>query len=252
MSLARQIERYPITLTLARSGHHILVTIDPGIMESRSRHLDRSELRTPLSQEGREDSEDLLERVYTELRQRAHYQRRRWKGEPSLRTTALAHEAYLKLIAPEERSWETRSHFLAVAATAMRQILVDRARRKRAQKRGGDAPVLSLEALRARLGSEQAAVDVEAEAFIVLNEALNRLERKHPRAARGVECRFFAGMTIEETAEALDVSPATVNRDWKHSKGWLYREMKRIRAGGETSSESSSDSDRREGFGPHE
>lgn len=215
-------------------------------MESRSTHLDRRKLRTRFSHERGGESVELFERVYTELRQRAHYQRRRWNGPPSLQTTALAHEAYMKLIAPEDRSWETRSHFLAVAATAMRQILIDRARGKRAQKRGGDAPVLSLEELRAQLGTEEPAADVEAEAVIILNEALNRLETEHPRAARGVECRFFAGMTIEETAEALGVSPATVNRDWKHSQAWLYREMKRIRAGGEASSDTSSDSQREE------
>ncbi len=176
-----------------------------------------------------EVANDLLEHVYAELRQRARGQRKRWKGDPSLQTTALAHEAYLKLVGPEEQSWENRSHFFAVAAQAMRQILLNEARRKRAQKRGGEAPVLSLEELRAELGRDVAMTEERAEVLVVLEEALGQLEEKRPRAARVVECRFFGGMTIEETAEALGVSGSTVSRDWKFAKTWLYREMKRIR-----------------------
>jgi RNA polymerase sigma factor (TIGR02999 family) len=182
---------------------------------------------------------DLYEAVHAELRRLARGQRRRWRGDPSLRTTALAHEAYLKLVGPEEQSWTGRSHFFAVAATAMRQILLNEARRQRAEKRGGDAPVLSLEKLRASLNEgdpsgEKRADDAllsaeEAELLVLLGEALDRLEEEHPRAARGVECRFFGGMTIEETAEALGVSTATVSRDWNQAKAWLYREMKKMR-----------------------
>jgi RNA polymerase sigma factor (TIGR02999 family) len=172
---------------------------------------------------------DLFEHVYTELRRRARGQRKRWKGDPSLQTTALAHEAYLKLVGPEEQSWENRSHFFAVAAKAMRQILLNEARRKRAQKRGGEAPTLSLEALREELGRDVALTEERAEVLVVLEEALELLEDERPRAARVVECRFFGGMTIEETAEALGVSGSTVSRDWKTAKTWLYREMKRIR-----------------------
>jgi RNA polymerase sigma factor (TIGR02999 family) len=138
----------------------------------------------------------------------------------------------------EERSWENRSHFFAVAARAIRQILVNRARRKRAQKRGGDAPVLSLEGLRETIGPEaDEAADrtvttaEEAQLLVLLDEALDRFAEEYPRAARGVECRFFGGMTIEETAEALDVSASTISRDWNLAKAWLYREMKRLRGG---------------------
>ncbi|MEF8940028.1 MAG: ECF-type sigma factor [Salinivenus sp.] len=193
--------------------------------------------------EGQEEAfGDLFERVYTELKAQARRQRRRWKGDPTLQTTALMHEAYLKLIGQEERSWKSRSHFLAVAGTAMRHLLIDRARRKTAQKRGGDEPTRSLEALRERFGREMAMSEgaagegamseADAEAFVLLEEALGRLEEEHPRAARVVECRFFAGMTIEETAEALGVSGSTVGRDWRQARGWLYREMERIRGGG--------------------
>lgn len=166
-------------------------------------------------------------------------QRRRWQGVPSLQTTALAHEAYLKLVGPESRSWENRSHFLAVAARAMRQVLVDRARQQAAQKRGGDRPTLSLEALREQLGREvgtgDGAADADlsaeerAEVLVLLGEAIERLAEEYPRAARVVDCRVFSGMTIAETAEALDVSDATVSRDWTKAKAWLHREMKRIR-----------------------
>lgn len=188
-------------------------------------------------QEGeREAHDDLYNQVYTDLRRRAHRQRQRWNGEPTLQTTALAHEAYLKLVDQEEQSWENRSHFFAVAARAMRHILIDRARRKTAEKRGGTEAPLSLEDLREKLGREVAMTGEDAEAFVLLDEALDRLEEERPRAARGVECRFFSGMTIEETAEALDVSTATVSRDWKQAKAWLYREMKRIRRAGIESS----------------
>lgn len=176
---------------------------------------------------------ELFEEVYTELRRRAHRQRQRWKGNPSLQTTALAHEAYVKLVDQEEQSWASRSHFFAVAATAMRHILIDEARRKKREKRGGEAPTLSLEELKERLGRDVAMTEDDAEALVVLDEALGRLEEERPRVARGVECRFFGGMTIEETAEALGVSERTVSRDWTQARMWLYREMERIRGGGE-------------------
>jgi RNA polymerase sigma factor (TIGR02999 family) len=176
-------------------------------------------------------SEALYQEVYTELRQLAEGQRKRWRGDPTLQTTALAHEAYLKLVDQEEQSWESRSHFFAVAAQAMRHILVNRAERKRAQKRGGDADILSLEALRESLEREQATVEERSEMLVVLDAALSRFEDVHERAARVVECRFFADMTIEETAEALGVSGSTVSRDWDLAQAWLYREMKRIHGG---------------------
>jgi RNA polymerase sigma factor (TIGR02999 family) len=185
--------------------------------------------------------DDLFDEVYTELRQRAQGQRRQWQGDPTLRTTALAHEAYLKLVDQEEQSWESRSHFFAVASRAMRHILVDRARKKRAQKRGGDAEVLSLEALREAFERDHATAEQRSEMIVVLDAALDRFEEEHERAARVVECRFFGDMTIEETAEALGVSGSTVTRDWDLAQAWLYREMKRIHGGGEMSSNDDSE-----------
>jgi RNA polymerase sigma factor (TIGR02999 family) len=176
--------------------------------------------------------ERLYRKVYTELRRRAQQQRQQWKGPPTLRTTALVHEAYLKLIDQEEQSWESRSHFFAVASRAMRHILINRAERRRAQKRGGEATVLSLEALRESLGQEQATAAERSEVLVLLDTALRRFEDEHARAAKVVECRFFSGMTIEETAEALGVSDSTVSRDWRLARTWLYREMKRIHEAG--------------------
>jgi len=183
---------------------------------------------------GEDERPDMLYReVYTELRELAKGQRKRWKGNPTLRSTALANEAYLKLVDQEEQSWESRSHFFAVAAQAMRHILINRAERRQAEKRGGDAPVLSLEALRESLAQEIATAEKRSEVLVVLDEALSRFEEKHSRAGRVVECRFFCGMTIKATAEALGVSTSTVSRDWDLAQAWLYREMKRIHGGGE-------------------
>lgn len=182
-------------------------------------------------QKGEADAEHALyDHVYTELRQRAQGQRKRWQGDPSLQTTALVHEAYLKLVGPEEQSWESRSHFFAVASRAMRQILLNEARRRRTEKRGGEAPVLSLEALRSSFGQAQATTEERDEMLVVLDAALDRFAEDYPRAARVVECRFFGGMTIEQTAEALDVSEATVSRDWKIARSRLYGEMKQVLA----------------------
>lgn len=169
----------------------------------------------------------LFERVYKELHRRAHQQRRRWKGNYTLNTTALVHEAYLKLVDQEDHSWKNRAHFFAVAAKAMRHILINYARDRQAQKRGGDAPKLSLEGFREMLGRTVAMNEERAEMLVVLDEALEQFEKDHPRASRVVECRFFGGMTIEETAEAVGVSTATVSRDWTLAQAWLYREIKR-------------------------
>lgn len=176
----------------------------------------------------------LFAEVHDTLRRCAHGQRRRWRGPPSLRTTALVNEAYLRLVDRGDQSWSNRAHFFAVAARAMRYILLDWARRARAQKRGGDAPTLSLDALRETLGRAVVVTEEVADALLVLDEALDRLQAVHPRAAQGVECRFFVGLSIEETAEALGVSASTVSRDWLVAQGWLYREMQRLLDEGDT------------------
>lgn len=168
--------------------------------------------------------EALFPIVYDELRSVAHRQRRNWNGEATLGTTALVHEAYLKLVDVHHLGARSRVHFLRVAAMAMRQILCNYARDQRAAKRGGGVPVASLDLL----GEGAAQLNFSGEqsdALAELDEALQRLERVDARMAAVVECRFFGGLTIEDTASALDISIATVKRDWSLARSWLYREI---------------------------
>lgn len=137
---------------------------------------------------------------------------------PTLDTTALVHEAYLKLSAAEHPRWNDRCHFLAVAATAMRQILVDYARQRNAQRRGQGAPHVSLD-------QREIAVDEQAESLVAVDRALDQLTALRPRLARVVECIFFGGMTQQEVATALDVTERTVRRDWVKARAWLHREL---------------------------
>ncbi len=175
---------------------------------------------------GNRDAFDaLFPLVYEELRRVAHAQKRRLEGHGTLNTTALVHEAYLKLAAPGETDWESRAHLLSVAARAMRQILIDDARTKRAQKRGGEqAPVTPQE-----LKLEGPGLDVSgdhSDTLIALDESLKRLADVNERHHHIVECRFFGGMTIPDTAAALGLSRATVERGWGMARAWLYRDMK--------------------------
>lgn len=174
----------------------------------------------------REAFDSLFSIVYEELRGLAHGHRRRWQGDDTLDTTALVHEAYLKLVDQRRASWETRAHFLATAARAMRHILIDHARDRRAQKRGGDRPKLSLEEIAERVGREVTLTEETSELLVSIDEALRRLEEANERQSRIVECRFFGGMTIPETAAALGVSTATVSRGWALAKVRLYKDVK--------------------------
>lgn len=177
----------------------------------------------------REGDEDALDRlvplVFDELEELARVQRRRWHGNVSVHTASLLNEAYMRLAGQEAPQWRDRAHFMAVAATAMRQILIDHARRRGAQKRGGDRQKIAFEDLKNVLGSPSPELDVRDEALIMLDDCLARLADESPRQVKIVECRFFAGMTIPETAEALGISPATVKRGWAVAQAWLYREM---------------------------
>lgn len=166
--------------------------------------------------------------VYDELRRLAAAQRRRWEGDETLDTTALVHEAYLRLVEQSSPEWRDRAHFLAVASRAMRHILVDYARIRRAQKRGGSRQRLTLEELESALEQAEDPSDARDEALLALEEALARLNHHDPRQVRIIECRFFGGMTIPETAEALGVSPSTVTRGWAAAQAWLYRDLRRV------------------------
>ncbi len=161
----------------------------------------------------------LFPMIYGELRRIAHRQLGPAGGGQTLGTTALVHEAYLKLVDQSRAQWQDRAHFFAVAAMAMRQILVDHARQHRALKRGGE---------RRRVSLDEAMLPVEDQAEIVLqlNEALTRLAALDARLARVVECRFFGGLTEEETAEALGITARTVRRDWVKAKGLLYQDLR--------------------------
>jgi RNA polymerase sigma factor (TIGR02999 family) len=169
-------------------------------------------------QGNREALHEVFELVYAELRRLAHVQRRRWSGNTTLDTTALVHEAYLKLVDQRTARWNDRAHFLAVASRAMRHVLVNYAEQRRAAKRGGGVDPLSLDDFNPV--SQEVADEV-----IALHEALDRLAEVSERQVRVVEARFYAGLSIDETADTLRVSPATVKRDWKLASAWLHREI---------------------------
>lgn len=163
----------------------------------------------------------LMPLVYDELhRQAARFLRRERAGH-TLQTTALIHEAYLKLVDQREVNWESRTHFYAIAAKLMRRILVDYARARNREKRGGDVVKLPLEEAALAVGKEKS-VDL-----IALDEALTRLEKIDRRQARIVELRYFGDLTLEETAKALDLSRTTVADDWAVARAWLHRELTR-------------------------
>jgi RNA polymerase sigma factor (TIGR02999 family) len=156
--------------------------------------------------------------VYDELRRIAHRHLARESAGRTLTTTELVHEAYLKLVDQTRVQWNERAHFLGVAAIAMRRILVDRARSRRRLKRGGpNVPV--------PLDSVDLSADDRADLVVALDEALGRLHALDERQARVVECRFFGGMTEEETAEALGIGVRTAKRDWAKARSWLYCEL---------------------------
>ena len=164
--------------------------------------------------------------VYQELHTIARKQRRAWHGNPTLNTTALLHEAYLKLVDQDHLGARSREHFLAIASTAMRHILCNYARDRARKKRGGEFQEVSLQHADA-LSTPEEFSDDAAETLAALDEALTRLERIDKRQSQIVECRFFAALSVDETARALDISPATVKRDWTFARAWLLREMQR-------------------------
>jgi RNA polymerase sigma factor (TIGR02999 family) len=156
--------------------------------------------------------------VYAELHQLAHRHMRRQLPGRTLQTTALVNEAYLRLVNVEDVNWQNRTHFFAVSAQIMRRILVDAARARLADKRGGRLPHVCLN--ESMDGAPQS-----SEEFIALDDALNALEKMDQRKARVVELRFFAGLSVEQTAAALNISVPSVKRDWKLAKAWLTREL---------------------------
>jgi RNA polymerase sigma factor (TIGR02999 family) len=170
----------------------------------------------------REALEQLLPLVYRELHQLAERYLRRERSDHTLQATALVHEAYLKLIDQREVKWQNRAHFFGVAAQAMRRILVDHARSHMAAKRGSGGVKLSLEDNAAAVVSDE-----KAEEMIALDDALNHLAEIDPQKSRIVELRFFGGLSIEETAEVLGIGTATVIRQWRMARAWLFDQVQR-------------------------
>ena len=165
----------------------------------------------------------LMPIVYDELRRLARHYLAGERRPQTIQATALVNEAYLKLAGDKKQPWQGRTHFFAIAAIAMRRILVDRARARGAVKRGGSH-------VRVTLDDSLVADDGKPSALLALDSALTRLTEVAPQRARIVELRFFGGLTIEETAEALDISPASVKRGWTVARAWLQREMSDERA----------------------
>jgi RNA polymerase sigma factor (TIGR02999 family) len=163
----------------------------------------------------------LMPLVYDELRRMAKRYLARHQPGRTLQTTALIHEAYLRLVGRQPKRWHNRSHFFAVGAQAMRHILVDYARSRRSAKRGGGERTLSLDEV-------VFVPDERATELVALDTALSELASLHPRQSRVVECRFFGGLTAEETAEVLQVSPDTILRDWRMAKAWLRQALNRV------------------------
>lgn len=162
--------------------------------------------------------DQLLPQVYDELRRIARGRLRHERPDHTLSATEVVHEAFMKLVRLDGARIEHRAHFYAIASRAMRNVLVDHAVRRRTAKRGGGAGPVTLDD--AVAGQEQPLEDL-----IALSDALDRLDRLDERQARVVECRFFGGLSIDETAEALGISPATVSRDWTFARAWLHREL---------------------------
>jgi RNA polymerase sigma factor (TIGR02999 family) len=169
--------------------------------------------------EGQADAlDELVPLVYEELRRTAHRELARRRPGATLDTSALVHEAYIKLARPGPVAWSDRRHFFAIAATAMRHIIIDYALRKKTAKRGGGWG-------HATLDERLVMPDEQAEELIALDAALDRLSRIDARLGRVVECRYFGGLSVPETAAALGCSPRTIDRDWRKAKAWLFREL---------------------------
>ena len=168
----------------------------------------------------REALETLMPLVYGELRRLAHHYLQRERSDHTLQSTALVHEAYIRLAGPNAPAWQSRAHFFGIAARVMRQVLVEYARAHGAAKRGSGAAKVTLE--EALEVAPKADIDV-----IALDGALTRLTELDPQQGRIVELRFFAGLSIEDTSEVLGISPATVKRDWTSARAWLHREIAR-------------------------
>lgn len=166
-----------------------------------------------------EAAEQLVPLIYHELHRIAAAYMRRERSGHTLQATGLVHEAYMRLVGPQEVQWQNRAHFFATAARTMRQVLVDYSRRRRAGKRGGS------DARKVDFDDQLCITPDHLEEVLALDEILERLAQIDPRQSRLVELRFFGGLNVEETAEVMGVSPKTIKREWRSAKAWLHREL---------------------------
>ena len=176
-------------------------------------------LLTQLREGNQEASNKLIPLIYRELRRMAGVYMHRERPSHTLQATALVHEAYLRLAGGQPTQWQNRAHFFAIAAHTMREVLLDYARSHHAAKRGGDG------AQKVEIDDELLITNDKLENVIAMDELLERLAQIDPRQSRIVELRFFAGLSVEETAEVIGVSPKTVKNDWRSARAWLHREL---------------------------
>ncbi len=169
--------------------------------------------------------DELMPLVYDKMYNMARYRMLGEKNNHTLSTTGLLHEAYLKLVKFDRVTWENRAHFFGMASQIMRNILVDYAVKKKAQKRGGEWK-------RVTMGKGEIAIEMDLHNILSIHQALEQLSKVDNRQVRVVECRFFGGLTLKETAQALNISTATVSRDWKMAKAWLNREITKTKKEG--------------------
>jgi RNA polymerase sigma factor (TIGR02999 family) len=208
------------------SEGHRAETVEPAAKTAARSQPDVTRLLEAVRHGDREALNELYSLVYAELRVLAHRQRRRWDITGTMNTTALVHEAYLKLVNRRQIDTATPDHFFALAATAMRHIISNYARDRRARKRGDGVRKISLSELAVDPPGSLSLSEEHVDLLVGIDEALERLDRVNPRQRQVVECRFFGGMTAEETAAALGISSRTVKRDWALAQAWLYRELR--------------------------
>ncbi len=201
-------------------------TVEPAAKAAARSQTDVTRLLEAVRHGDREALNELSSLVYAELRVLAHRQRRRWDITGTMNTTALVHETYLKLVNQRQIDTATPDHFFALAATAMRHIISNYARDRRARKRGDGVRKISLSELAVNPPGSLSVSEEHVDLLVGIDEALERLDRINPRQRGIVECRFFGGMTAEETAAAMGISSRTVKRDWALAQAWLYRELR--------------------------
>ena len=201
---------------IRRDGSRIDLLQTSGLASCPSSHITR--LLVAWGEGDQHARDALLDEVYDDLRRLAHHHLRRERPGHTLQTTALVHDAYLQLVDQRDVRWQNRTHFFAIASHLIRRILVEHARRRSADKRGGGA-------IRVALHPEMAASQPRDIALMAMDQALEALEKLDPQQSRVVELRFFGGLTVEETAEVLGISSRTVKRDWRMARAWLQRAL---------------------------